>query len=186
MTNLFPLEALNKCKEQHKDNAEAIKAIKKIELAQKNYEIRDLLLSVWARKHPELVLERYTGELVYTDYNSSLGMVSIPSKKYERLIVYNNEVYSYKQSSPHKLVDLFIECYKISLDDDYVNPLHYINRGYDDFIDIYYDNGFGECIFYCSQEYTEETGIEPHICDYDECIKLYVDYINWKIKQKEK
>ena len=55
MTNLFPKESLEKARKNNKDCNVANKVINQIENAQKNYEIRYLLLSVWARINPEAI-----------------------------------------------------------------------------------------------------------------------------------
>lgn len=198
MTNLFPKEALDKVEQDlnHKiDNYKTytekgnmvamvdkwsfgLIRINKIRKAQENYEIRDLLLSVWARQYPELILyqkdDNTRGLAGYTTDNGKYY------KQVKRVIVYNNKVYPFKQSSPRVLVDMFMDCYPYP-----DNIIEWgVNNSYNDFMELMNKTGMWECrgaLFFCSEEYTKETGIEPYIGDYDKIVQEYIKYLQWKI-----
>lgn len=163
MTNLFPIEAL--------DNFKGNKVVEKIRTAQKNYEIRDLILSAWAKLHPECIAYKLDGFWVHS---GSLAKVY----KHKRVIFCNNKPYPFKQSAPHKLVDLFIEAIESDFKYGEFNMKERVEE-------LYYSITNRQGLFFCSKEYTKLTGIEPHICTYEESVKLYIDYLQWKINKKE-
>lgn len=217
VTNLFPMESLENTRQKHKDNPIAIKVLDRIEKAQQNYEIRDLLLSVWAKLHPECIA--YTNKINTKDfakrYNNILNvnrgfsesvthdmnmdglhelLNEINSK---RVIYYNNTPYPFKQSAPKKLVDLFMETHfvyeyipynggrdgeeRLIPISDFI--MHGGKNDFDYIVESIHDITNNKTFFFCSQEYTKLTNIEPCICTYEESVQLYCDYLDWKIQK---
>lgn len=187
MTNIFIKEALEKVKKQYPDK------IAKIEKAQQNYEIRDLLLSVWARINPEAVAWKQRdiipvpkGMETSTGIELAMNMIKLEENRYKRVIYYNDKPYPFKQSAPHKLVDMFMELF-------YPAEMFFVNMecggvvldGKPPLINLIVslEQKREKHIFFCSQEYTSETGIEPYIGAYDKVLAEQIKYLTWKCEK---
>ena len=162
MTNIFPYEALAHYLDNDSIDINDKKAVKKILTAQINYEFRDAQLSLYAR------------------YNKS-EIFRINKKRY---IKFYGETYPYNRSSPHKLINLI----QLRIDGKVkVNgQLFGRNELFSYQCNSNTDNDDSVCLFFCSQEYTQDTGIFPKLIkDYKTCIKMYIDYIQWKLDNKK-
>jgi len=162
MTNIFPYEALAYYLDNDSIDINDKKAVKKILTAQINYEFRDVQLSLFARYNKDKIYRR-------------------DGKRY---INFRGLEYPFKQSAPHKLVDLILSSVNGSssingqlLGKNYL--LMYRSKGV-------FDLNNNKSLFFCSKKYTEATGIESQLLkDYKTCIKMYINYIQWKLDNKK-
>jgi hypothetical protein len=172
MTNIFHPKALSKLEKDFP------KEISRIRTAARNYELRDLLLSVYFYRNDQ-------SKNFLTGVESAFIEDGIKQSKIIRGIKYGDEKYPFKQTAPKKLINLFLELIERGSAGYYDWCLDF-NFPMDELVyelESYYK--LEEAIFFCSEQYTKETGIQPYVGGINKVVNEQIKYLLWKFNKKD-